>query len=67
MFSVHFSERYKPEHNELYHLDLLARLAADYLQRKKAEENEKLLVRELQHRSNNLLAVVVGIARRKSN
>jgi two-component sensor histidine kinase len=43
---------------------LLARQVADYLERKRAEEIETTLVREIQHRSNNLLAVIQTIATR---
>jgi two-component sensor histidine kinase len=41
---------------------LLTRQTADYLERKGAQETEKLLLQEVQHRSNNLLAVVQAIA-----
>lgn len=37
-------------------------LMVDISDRKRAEETEKILVRELQHRSNNLLTVVQAIA-----
>jgi two-component sensor histidine kinase len=43
---------------------LLARLAAEYLERKQAEQISGILVREVQHRANNLLAVVQTIASR---
>ena len=43
---------------------LLARQVADYLERKRADEIEKTLVREIEHRSNNLLAVIQTIASR---
>jgi len=62
MLSTHFRERQVPQQRELQFLDLLARLAADYLERKRAEDTEKLLLREVQHRSNNLLTVVQAIA-----
>jgi PAS domain S-box-containing protein len=39
-------------------------MLVDISQRKAAEAKEKLLVRELQHRSNNLLAVIQTIAQR---
>jgi len=39
-------------------------MLVDISQHKAAQEKEKLLVRELQHRSNNLLAVVQTIAQR---
>ena len=42
----------------------MARQTADYLERKRAEEVEQYLVREVQHRSNNLLAVIQAIAHR---
>lgn len=45
-------------------MDLLARQTADYLERKRAEEVEQYLVREVQHRSNNLLSVIQAIAHR---
>ncbi len=62
MVSTHFPNAHEPQARELRFLDLLARIAADYLQRRKAEETERMLVREVQHRSNNLLAVVQAIA-----
>ena len=39
-------------------------MLVDITSRKSAEEKEKLLIRELQHRSNNLLAVIQTIAHR---
>jgi two-component sensor histidine kinase len=39
-------------------------MLVDMSSRKAAEEKEKLLVRELQHRSNNLLAVIQTLAQR---
>jgi two-component sensor histidine kinase len=42
----------------------LARQAADYLERKRSEEIQKTLNYEIQHRANNLLAIVQSIARR---
>jgi hypothetical protein len=45
-------------------MDLLTRQIADYLERKLADEIEATLVREIQHRSNNLLAVIQTIATR---
>jgi two-component sensor histidine kinase len=64
MISVYFSNPHHPTERESHFLDLLARKTADYLERKRAEQTEKLLVGELQHRSNNLLAVVQSIADR---
>jgi PAS domain S-box-containing protein len=62
--STHFGKPHRPEERELRLLDLLARHTADYLERKHAEEIEDILVREIQHRSNNLLAVIQTIAHR---
>jgi len=64
MISVHFTTPHHPTERELGLLDLLARQTADYLERKRAEEVEQFLVREVQHRSNNLLAVIQAIAHR---
>ena len=63
MLSTHFQQPNKPQDRELHLIDLLTRQAADYLERKQAEQAEKLLIQEVQHRSNNLLAVVQAIAR----
>jgi PAS domain S-box-containing protein len=62
MISTHFHESHRPTERELGLLDLLVRQAADYLERKRAEEIEESLVREIQHRSNNQLAVIQAIA-----
>jgi len=62
MLSTHFREIHEPEARELHYMDLLTRLAADYLERKRGQEIEKILLQEVQHRSNNLLAVVQAIA-----
>ena len=64
MISAHFGEPHQPEERELRLLDLFARQIADFLERKRAEEIENTLVREIQHRSNNLLAVIQTIASR---
>jgi len=62
MISTHFRESHQLRERELGLLDLLARQAADYLERRHAEEVEETLVREIQHRSNNQLAVIQAIA-----
>jgi two-component sensor histidine kinase len=62
MVSVHFPTAHRPNDRELHFLGLLARQAADYLERRRAADVQKILVRELQHRSNNLLAVIQAIA-----
>jgi PAS domain S-box-containing protein len=62
MISTHFREPFHPGERELSLTDLLARQAADYLELKRAEKIEETLVREIQHRSNNQLAVIQAIA-----
>jgi PAS domain S-box-containing protein len=64
MISTHFANPHRPDERELHLMDLLARQTADYLERKRADEFEATLVREIQHRSNNLLAVIQTIATR---
>jgi two-component sensor histidine kinase len=62
MISTHFREPHHPSERELGFMDLLARQAADYLERKRVEDIEETRVREIQHRSSNQLAVVQTIA-----
>jgi PAS domain S-box-containing protein len=62
ILAAHFDKTHRPNGRELELLNLLTRQAADYLERKRAEETEKTLLRELQHRSGNLLAVIQAIA-----
>jgi signal transduction histidine kinase/FixJ family two-component response regulator len=62
LLCMHFVVPHRPADRELHFLDLLARQTADYLARKRSQELERVLTRELQHRSNNLLAVVQAIA-----
>jgi two-component sensor histidine kinase len=64
MVSIHFGKPHRPNERELHLMDLLARQTADYLERKRADETEKTLVREIEHRSNNLFAVIQTIATR---
>jgi two-component sensor histidine kinase len=64
MVSTHFGRPHRPSERQLRLIDLLARQTADYLERKRAEEIEGTLIREIQHRSNNLLAVIQAIAHR---
>jgi CheY-like chemotaxis protein len=64
MLSTHFIKPHRPDERELRFVDLLARLAADYLERKQSEQTNQTILRELQHRSNNLLAVIQSIAHR---
>jgi PAS domain S-box-containing protein len=62
MISTHYANPHRPTDREVHLLQLLARQAADYLERKRAERTEKRLLQELDHRCNNLLAVVQAIA-----
>jgi PAS domain S-box-containing protein len=62
LISTHFSLPYQPGHRELQLLNLLARQAADYLERRIAEEHQKILMGELDHRVKNVLARVAALA-----
>jgi GAF domain-containing protein len=62
MISTHFSEPHHPREGELGLVDLLARHAADYPEHKRAQEISESRVREMQHRSNNQIAVIQAIA-----
>ena len=64
VMSVHFQRAHRPAERDMHFLGLLTRQAADYLERKRAQQTEKLLLREVNHRSNNQLAVVTAIVRR---
>ena len=64
VLSTHFGRPHRPDDRELRLVDLLARQAADYLERKRADNIANTLVLEIQHRSDNLLAVIQAIANR---
>jgi two-component sensor histidine kinase len=64
IISVHFDEPHRATEQQLRLLNLLTRQAADYLERQRTAQIEEILVREVQHRSNNLLSVVQAIAHR---
>src|SRR5215469_4289186 len=64
VISTHFSRPGHPRERQLRLLDILARQAADYLEHKHSEQIQQTIVHELQHRSNNLLAVIQSIAQR---
>jgi two-component system CheB/CheR fusion protein len=64
VLSVHFERPCVPGDPGMRFLDLLVIQAADYLERKRAEALERTLLREVQHRSGNILAVVQAIANR---
>jgi two-component sensor histidine kinase/integral membrane sensor domain MASE1 len=64
VLSTHFGRPHRLDDRVLRLLDLLARQAADYLERKRADATASTLVLEIQHRSNNLLSVIQAIANR---
>jgi two-component sensor histidine kinase/membrane protein implicated in regulation of membrane protease activity len=64
MVSTHFSKPHRPSERQLYFVELLTRQTADYLERKRAEDIQNTLNREVQHRSNNLLGVIQAMAHR---
>jgi two-component sensor histidine kinase len=64
VLSTHFTWPRNWSERQLRLINILARQTADYLERKEAERTHQTIMRELQHRSNNLLAVVQSIAQR---
>jgi two-component sensor histidine kinase len=64
MISIHYTWPGKPSERQLRLINILARQAADYLERKQSEQTHQTILRELQHRSNNLLAVIQSLAHR---
>jgi PAS domain S-box-containing protein len=62
MISTHFSQPHRPAERELVFIKLLTRYAADFLERKQADDVQTTLLREVQHRSNNLLTIVQSVA-----
>ncbi|HUI14062.1 MAG TPA: ATP-binding protein [Xanthobacteraceae bacterium] len=67
--STYFVKPHQPSERELRFMDLLARQAADYLERRRDEESREqaettrqLLLSELNHRVKNTLAIVQAIA-----
>ncbi len=63
MISTHWRRPYRPQEQELYHLDILARQAADLIERSLAEQRARVLLREVSHRAKNILAIVQGMVR----
>jgi two-component sensor histidine kinase len=63
MISTHWRRPYWPQEQELHYLDILARQAADLIERSLAEQRTRVLLREVSHRAKNILAVVQGIVR----
>jgi PAS domain S-box-containing protein len=52
MVSTHYANPHRPTDREIYLIEVLARQAADYLERKRAEQLQKTLLSELNHRCN---------------
>jgi len=64
MISTHWGHLHRPSDRELRMLDIIARPAADLIERKRAAETQRLLLNELNHRVKNTLAVVQAMAQR---
>jgi two-component sensor histidine kinase len=58
MITNHWREPHEPTERELLLIDVLARQAADLIERKRNEEQIVLLAREAEHRAKNVLATV---------
>jgi GAF domain-containing protein len=63
MISTYWRQPYRPQEQELHHLDILARQAADLIERSLAEQRTRVLLREVSHRAKNILAIVQGMVR----
>jgi two-component sensor histidine kinase len=61
MISTHWRNQHQPSERELQFLDVLARQAADLIERKRAEQHQLALNAELSHRVKNVLATVCSI------
>jgi two-component sensor histidine kinase len=61
-----FNQPHERQARELHFLDLLARLAGDYLERKRHEQHIQFLLNEVNRRSKNMLALVQAIARQSA-
>lgn len=63
MISTHWRQPHTPSESDLRRFDVLARLAADLVERKLNEEQIKLLGLEAEHRSKNALATLQAAMR----
>ena len=73
MISTHWNQRHRPGDRELGHFDILARQAADLIERRAAEaalererQRQQTLLAELQHRVRNILAMIRSMVVRAS-
>jgi two-component sensor histidine kinase len=62
MISTHWERPHEPSERDLRLLDILARQAADLIERTQSEERQAMLVNELSHRVKNTLAIVQALA-----
>ncbi len=58
VLATHFSLPHRPSERELQLLDLLARQAADYLERRAADEQQKVLLAKLRDSEDRMRAIV---------
>jgi len=63
MISTHWRKSHSPTASDFQQFDILARLAADLIERKLNEDQIKLLGHEAEHRARNVLATVQAIVR----
>jgi two-component sensor histidine kinase len=63
VISTHWRRPHRPQEQELQYLDILARQAADLIERSLAEQHTRVLLKEVSHRAKNILAVIQGIVR----
>jgi two-component sensor histidine kinase len=63
MISTHWRQPHSPSESDLQRFDILARLAADLIERKLNEDQMRLLGREAEHRTKNVLATVQATVR----
>ncbi|HZS83628.1 MAG TPA: GAF domain-containing protein [Stellaceae bacterium] len=62
MISTHWARPHSPTERDLRFFDVLARQAADLIERTIAADRTRALLRELSHRAKNILTVVQAIA-----
>ena len=74
MISTHWRRRHEPSEHDLARLDVLARQAADVLDRKRtqeelrdSEQRQAMLAAELQHRVRNIMAIIRSISARTAD
>jgi two-component sensor histidine kinase len=63
MLSTHWRQVHAPSDRDLRLLDVLARQAADLMERTLASEHSRMLLGEINHRAKNMLAVVQAMVR----